>query len=335
MINTIETGYKPEFALGALYQGQNAANAQSANTEDLIRAFLANQHDVVNNPIIEEKNKEELDPLRYQSMLARFKMDDPNYIPAQVSGQIGQMQTQEAAGKTATALQPFKQAADQAQLEIDKNKQETLWTIQDIDKKLTAGGGEDEQGTVVPFNPMQRMFMQNKRAELVEQLKSSPEFAAKKELSDDKIEAQLEAQRIRSQGAIDAAEAKTAQAQEKALNDKQLYARALMIVAGIMPATEQEKIAAAAILDRMQADAVGKNAALTNPTIDFSKMGKGVPMTTSPATTAREQADKSMAAAQQGKRQLSAEDQQAKAWSLANLTDPRAKEILKRLAAKQ
>lgn len=331
MIN-IETGYKPEFALGALYQGQNAANAQAQNDEELIRKFLANQHSIQNDPIIEAKNREELDPLRYQSTLARFKMNDPSYIPAQISGQIGQMQTQEAAGKTASALQPFKQAADQAQLETDKNKQEVLYTMQDIDKQLAAGGSIDENGQVNTFTPMQRMFMQNKRAELTEQLKSTPEFAAKKELSDDKIEAQLEAQRIRSQGAIDAAEAKAAQAQEKALSDKQLYARALMIVAGTIPATEQEKIAAAAILDRMQADAVGRNAAMNSPSIDFSRVGKGMPMTTPPAVSTREQADKSMAAAQQGRVKMSDQEKQdAKEWLLANPNHPQAKAVSEKL----
>lgn len=42
---SIETGYKPEFALGALYQGMNAANADMSAQEELIRQFLANQRD--------------------------------------------------------------------------------------------------------------------------------------------------------------------------------------------------------------------------------------------------------------------------------------------------
>ena len=37
----ISTGYIPEFALGALYQGMNASNANAQSQEDVLRAFLA------------------------------------------------------------------------------------------------------------------------------------------------------------------------------------------------------------------------------------------------------------------------------------------------------
>jgi hypothetical protein len=273
MVNQIETGYKPEFALGALYQGINAANAESANKEDLIRQFLANQRSIAQDPIETQRKEYELGPAQYDNALANFKRTDPNYIPAQIAGQIGQMQTQEAAGKTASALQPFRQSAEQAQLETEKNKQGVLWTIQDIDSKLAAGGGEDESGKVVPFTPMQRMFMQNKRAQLTDQLKSTPDFAGKKELADDKIEAMLEAARLRAQASIEAAEAKASQATQKAETEKQLYARALRIDKGLEPATEQQKLAAKAILAHMISDKVSAAAAANVPGLDLGKSG--------------------------------------------------------------
>lgn len=47
----IETGYKPEFGLGALYQGFNAANADQSAQEEIIKQFLANQQSQQMNPL--------------------------------------------------------------------------------------------------------------------------------------------------------------------------------------------------------------------------------------------------------------------------------------------
>jgi len=314
-MQTIETGYKPEFGLGAYFAGQNAANAEDLNQEELIKAYLANRQSAQMNPLLVDEKQQSVDQSRimnplevfakqntnrvgeYDAAYADKKRLDPDYMDANLRGQIGQMQTQEAAGKTANALQPFRQRAEQSQLESEAGKQDVLWTMQDIDKQLAAGGGTDASGNVVPFTPMQKMFMENKRAELTDQLKSTPEFAGKKELSDDKIEAQLEAQRIRMQGQLDAAEQKAIQTSAKALSDKQLYAKAYQIISGLVPSTPQEKLAAQAILDGMQADAVGKNAALSNPSIDLGELSKGkVPMTTPVAQVARDKANASAAA---------------------------------------
>lgn len=47
----IETGYKPEFALGALYQGMNAANANNMAEEEILQKFLANQREQSIQPL--------------------------------------------------------------------------------------------------------------------------------------------------------------------------------------------------------------------------------------------------------------------------------------------
>lgn len=47
----IETGYKPEFGLGALYQGFNAANADMSAQEELMKQFLANQREQSMQPL--------------------------------------------------------------------------------------------------------------------------------------------------------------------------------------------------------------------------------------------------------------------------------------------
>ena len=47
----IETGYKPEFGLGAVYQGFNAANADNSAELEIIKQFLANQREQQMQPL--------------------------------------------------------------------------------------------------------------------------------------------------------------------------------------------------------------------------------------------------------------------------------------------
>lgn len=93
----ISTGYKPEFALGALYQGYNAGNAMNASELANLKAEEELQYDRLNNPLRLIKEN-------YEAANAQGKLDDPNYLPWQRAGQIGQMQTQYAAGKKAFEL---------------------------------------------------------------------------------------------------------------------------------------------------------------------------------------------------------------------------------------
>lgn len=48
---TIDTGYKPEFGLGAVYQGFNAAHADMSAEEELVKQFLANQREQQMQPL--------------------------------------------------------------------------------------------------------------------------------------------------------------------------------------------------------------------------------------------------------------------------------------------
>jgi len=183
-MQTIDTGYRPDGALGALYAGQNAANAQSMNDEELAKLFLANQQSMQMNPLDVIGKQQQNQVGAYDAALAQAKQSSPSYIPMALAGQEGQMQSQMTAADSGKALAPFKVAAEQSGLETEKNKQGVLWTLQDLDKQLAAGGGIDESGNVTPFNPMQKMFMQNKRAELTNQLQTTPEWTGKKDIND-------------------------------------------------------------------------------------------------------------------------------------------------------
>lgn len=277
-MQNISTGYQPEFGLGAYFAGQNAANIEAANQEELIKAFLENQKTQQAyqqaeriNPLDVIKREQENRVGAYDAAVADAQRTNPDYIKNKISGTIGQWQSQEAAGKTAAALQPFKQKAEQSTLENQQATNETIWTINDIDRQLAAGGGTDENGNVVKFTPMQQMFMKNKRDQLTEQLKNTPEFAGKKELSDDKIEAQLEAQRLRMQAMIDAAELK-AQASKKDAKYNEILMQQMQIVAD-PNTTPQEKAIANQIIQLHRTNKLYSNPAAWQEGIDLSKLG--------------------------------------------------------------
>ena len=88
--NPIETDYRPNFGLGAYYQGINAANAKQLTEEDILKAFLANQ---------KEQNEQPLDLMvkQWQATHAQDQMNSPEYRQAMLDGYIGQMKSQIAA----------------------------------------------------------------------------------------------------------------------------------------------------------------------------------------------------------------------------------------------
>ena len=110
-MQNINTGYTPEFGLGAFFAGQNAANTQAANEEELARLFLANQRELSMQPLDVQRKQLEVPGLEYDAALARAKRSDPNYISKVLQGYMGQMNSQIAAGRGAMATEPSKTAA--------------------------------------------------------------------------------------------------------------------------------------------------------------------------------------------------------------------------------
>lgn len=90
----IETDYKPNFGLGAFYQGINAANSKQLSEEEILKAFLNNQ---------KEQNEQPLDLMikQWQAAHAQDQINSPEYRKSMLDGYMGQMQTQTAAGKKA------------------------------------------------------------------------------------------------------------------------------------------------------------------------------------------------------------------------------------------
>ena len=94
-IQNIETGYKPEFALGAAYAGENAANTRMGNQLEIIKQYLADQ------------KAQEMDPLDIRVRQMEAARADvaasPEMLDAYARGYIGQNNNQDAAGRKALA----------------------------------------------------------------------------------------------------------------------------------------------------------------------------------------------------------------------------------------
>lgn len=176
----IDTAYKPEFALGALYSGENAAYNEQMQNQDVLKAFLANQREQQMQPL-------DIQKAQWEASSAQDKLMDPEYRKWALKGYTGQMKSQDAAGETAQVLAPFKRKAEQGQYETEAANQENLRTIRDIDSKILQGGSIDEQGNLVPFSPQNAQQMQQIRNKLIEQMGTTDKFWQKQSLQDDKL----------------------------------------------------------------------------------------------------------------------------------------------------
>jgi hypothetical protein len=297
----IQTGWQPDGALGAMYHGMNAANAEDENEENLARLFLANQREQQMLPLDVQGKQYDLTGKQYESQLAQAKMNDPGYINSLLTGTMGQMQSQEAAGSLAKGLLPFRQKAEQGALENQATGNDVLSQFNQIDSLLRQGGDIDQQtGQLFKFSPAQQQAAIQRKESLMNSMMNTAKFNQDKSLLDDKQTAAMEALQTRMQGdqerARITAEAKAAAVQDKVLNDKQLMALQLQ---KLFTGTPEEKAVAQAILSRMQADAIGRNAALSAPQIDLNALGGGqIPMQTAPAEKARQEAEAAAQATQ-------------------------------------
>ena len=149
-LTNINTGYTPEFALGAMYVGENAATNRMGNQLEIVKNFLANQREQSMQPMDVNIKQTESD---YATMKRAA-----DYMDAAKRGYIGQMNSQDAAGR---------KAMETAQGDIDltnagnRNKlttEQLLSRLNELKKTKIEGGGigfqmqQPEQPTGTGFN---------------------------------------------------------------------------------------------------------------------------------------------------------------------------------------
>ena len=272
-MNTISTGYIPDGALGAMFMGMNAANAQDQNDQDLARMFLANQREQQMQPLDVQLKQLQVAPAQFQEKLAQSKMNSPDYIPAELRGYIGQMNTQDASGQKAQALLPFQIKAEKGSLENQANDNSLLQQFQQIDNLIQQGGDIDANGVLQKFTPQQQQMAEQRRDSLMKSMSNTPKFNQQMALQDDKqaaamaaLEARLNAQH---QDALLKLQAKESQKQMKY---NEILMQAMQTVANPqMP--EQEKAVAQKIIDMHRMNKLYSNPAAWENGIDITKMG--------------------------------------------------------------
>jgi len=254
----LTTGYKPEFTLGGLYHGFNAANAEDLNKEELIKQFLANQHAQVQNPLDEQTTA--------QNLLINQHKADPRYGAAQLDIQEGQRDLQTASGALAQFVLPQKKLAEQAQLE---NQAATEGLFSRMRRGI---GQQHDQSLPEPQREAaaQQAYM---LADTMSQV--DPAIMAKERMFGEKLENNIDVQELRNQ--------KNAAEVTKKISEpkyKEQLAMAFKTVAN-PNATPQEKYEAEMFIYFDKQNRIAANPGAYNTKVDVGQMGS-IPMTQAP-----------------------------------------------------
>jgi hypothetical protein len=170
----IETGYKPEFGLGALYQGFNAANADQMAQEEIVKSFLANQREQQMQPLdVQGKVFSNMQ----QDLLAQQAQAQNNPGMLKVFADSKQAGYDEAIRKNelGALLQPF--AKQQIPLEQGAKTAQLGITKEIADYQRLLANGQDDNGN--ELTPEQRSIFTRKLTDLNNMLGSTPELAGK------------------------------------------------------------------------------------------------------------------------------------------------------------
>jgi len=248
----ISTGYQPQFALGALYQGINAANQQEGDELELVKQFLANQREQQMQPIdVEQAN---------QNLFANMYKTDPRYQEGMTQTIEGQGMSNLAAGQTARGLQPFKQTAGQAELENQAAKESLFGKMfKGVDTQYDRSKPESD-----------RLSAAQVTADLADTLSEiDPKFIQQKKLLDMKGEDALALAEARQAIRLKEAEAKRSDPKYK-----EQLALAFKIVAD-PGATPQQKYEAEMFIHLDQQSRLASNPSAYTPKMDLPAMTKG------------------------------------------------------------
>lgn len=206
----INTGYRPEFGLGALYQGFNAGNASTGAELELIKQFLANQRSQEMNPLEADRKRQEISMDQYKT--------DPNYQNNMQRIQQGQADSQTAAGELAQGLLPFRQAKEQSELQ-SAEKEGNLFNkfFQARQDQFTTGKSEQEQ-----------MAAAQMAQALGDSLSRTPKQMGQERIADNKGEYALLIAELNAQHAAELARLRSEKSGPEKLSAEQAAVRRIM-----------------------------------------------------------------------------------------------------------
>ena len=278
MINQIETGYKPEFSLGAWYAAENANAARQANEEELLKQRLANQQSQVMNPLEAQLKQLSVAPAQYEEALSQARLTDPDYIRSMLNERKGQAALAEVTGRKAKALEPFAIKAEQGKLENEFEDTDLLRRFRTGQENSLAGGEFDPStGQYVPYTPQQQQAVGQQNMGLLNILRNTPKFSQDKELKDDAQAARMTEleTRLAAQHEADLLRAQSKESQ-KQMKYNEILMRAMQDVANPAISPEQKAISQK-VIDLHRMNKLYSNPAAWSEGIDISKLGD-IPM---------------------------------------------------------
>jgi hypothetical protein len=143
--NMPDLGYKDDGPLGAFFAGIQGGNANTASQLANAAAYEKLQQDQFNNPL------ESIGKI-FDAKEAQGKLDDPNYLPWKRAGYVGQMMSQDAAGRKAQALSADEIAYEKQRLAngllSGKLDQKTYEEQMRMINELLAGGGQQPSAPI-------------------------------------------------------------------------------------------------------------------------------------------------------------------------------------------
>jgi hypothetical protein len=128
----MDTGYKQDGLLGALYGGYNNANVETANELEMVRNFLANQREQQAQPV-DQMIKE------LQGQQAKVQ-NTPEMLRSFVDAAKGRQQSDTARGAFDTFILPTKQKAEKERGIQQFNDASQANQITEIENKIAEGG---------------------------------------------------------------------------------------------------------------------------------------------------------------------------------------------------
>lgn len=257
----IETGYKPEFGLGAVYQGFNAANADNSAELEIIKQFLANQREQQMQPLdvnIKQTESDRATVARSHEMLDAYQR-----------GYIGQNNSQDAAGQKAMALLPFQIAAEQAKAKRDTSSDNLFGRM--------FGGMERQYDQSLPEKD--RIAAATESVALANTLKQNdPKFLQNQQISEMKDDTREYIAELNARKAIQEALMRNSGGDKPVKSAEEALARQLTQKYASGQITYEQYMAELASIFN------AKNAAKVQPgtKLDLPKLGDQVPLTEKP-----------------------------------------------------
>jgi hypothetical protein len=343
----MDTAYRPDGPLGALFSGMNSASAEEDQKQNLIREFLANQREIQAQPF-DQMGKE------YDGRLAQAKMNDPNYIPWTLKGQTGQMMSQDAAGRgkqatyendVALANQTSQNAFANGEMEAKMNALRKIrseggsgFTMSPQQQPVAGNGffgrpqdieadiaslpeGPDKAGALAQFRQQQQPVAPDPYENQMKLMMDTPKHRQALELQQNKTAAAQAMREQHDQVLLQIAQLRGQGNEKAAKTIEEAMVRSIAARNDLSPTEKEIEYARVNYAKQRARDQGGMG-------IGYNEDSKQARMYDKPTAPEYKPAPVKTATT------MTADDSAALTWANSNPTDPRAKQIKERLGVK-